>query len=708
MNLKGKLPGRHWLMLGVTAALFGMVAGFVDLKPRVGSNFFFSSDDPQFQESAKIDRMFTSGSQLIVSVASPNISSEHYLDRLAQMTQQLQSIETVTSVESLTDGPKNFKDAEKSPFWNRLLIADNGRSSNVVVFTSNRDSQLLISRVEAIVNKFDAKGFRIEIAGAPYVAEMIRRNLRHDFHMFSLTSVLLFGIAMSVLFRSWKLTLGMLATCTSAVLATLLVQAMFGEKIGILTANLGTIVFVVALSHLVYMTFNWQTLARRGKQESHNLGTKAWRMTLPASFWSMVCASLGFGSLLIVPAKPLRELGLGGVVGTMVALVCAYLMYPAFLNWAGPKETKMVAKEAGSRFWERKFVWVSAAAVLVGVALSFGLVRLNTDSSLLDYFKKGEEPREGLAYVDRNGGSNPLTLVIAAAGGGKLDTKEEYQKMWALQDALEDHKGVGTVLSLPVLMAEGHRHPFAFLLSWNHLLNILNEPKHERVASTFVTKDRRMAAFYLRMIERGRTQPRADVVNELRAVVRRHGFRPVLVGGVYELEGALAKLVESSLVTGLFWLMVFFAGVAWIVARNLRVAAAMIVSLSMVPVYMLGGIGLLDIPVDIISAPATNVCIGMAIDSMVHLVFGVRRAQRDGEKGWSAWVAGREEQWRGIVYSDVIIAAGFAIFALSNFPPTQRFGLVVVAGTVIDILANLFVLPLLGGAAWKVRHRQAS
>src|SRR5205823_14173870 len=87
----------------------------------------------------------------------------------------------------------------------------------------------------------------------------------------------------------------------------------------------------------------------------------------------------------------------------------------------------------------------------------------------------------------------------------------------------------------------------------------------------------------------------------------------------------------------------------------------------------------------------------------VHLMFGVRRAQRDGKKGWSAWIAGREEQWRGIVYSDVIIAAGFGIFVLSDFPPTQRFGLVVVFGTIIDILANLFVLPLLGGTQWNRR-----
>jgi predicted RND superfamily exporter protein len=127
----------------------------------------------------------------------------------------------------------------------------------------------------------------------------------------------------------------------------------------------------------------------------------------------------------------------------------------------------------------------------------------------------------------------------------------------------------------------------------------------------------------------------------------------------------------------------------------------MIISLTLVPLCMLGGIGWLHVPVDIISAPATNVCIGIAIDSMIHLMFGVRRAQRDGKKGWPAWIAAREEQWRGIVYSDVIIGAGFAIFILSNFPPTQRFGLVVLAGLVIDILANLFVLPLLGGASWK-------
>jgi predicted RND superfamily exporter protein len=602
-------------------------------------------------------------------------------------------------------GPRTSKTPE-SPLWTRLLIAENGHSSNVVMFVSNHHPQDLINRIEAVVGKFDAKDFRIEIAGAPYVSEMIRRNLLHDFQVFSLTAFLLFGAVMLVLFRSLKLTLGMLVTCTNAVLVTLLIQAAFGKKIGVLTANLGTIVFVIALSHLVYMTFTWQTLFR-GHTDSGHLGSQARTMTLPASFWSMVCASLGFASLLIVPARPLKELGVGGTLGAVVGFACAYLMYPAFLDWAGAVQKRAQHREKDGHFWQGRFVWICVLTILASAGLSLGMRKLNTDPSLLDYFKEGREPREGLSYVDRNGGSNPLTLVVEAADGSKLDNKEQYEKMWDLQDALEEHKGVGTVISLPVLMAEGHRRPLAFLISWNHLLNIMNEPKYDRVASTFVTKDRSTAAFYLRMNEHGREQPRVDVVNQLRAVVRRNGFRTVLVGGVYELQGQLAQLVASSLVNGLLGLMIFFTVVAWIVGRSLRTTAAMIFGLGLVPVCVLGGIGLLNIPVDIISAPATNVCIGMAIDSMVHLVFAVRRAQHAGVQGWPAWVKGREEQWRGIVFSDVVIGAGFAIFALSSFPPTQRFGLVVLAGTVIDILANLFVLPVLAGAEFGKRLAHA-
>src|SRR5438477_4263720 len=191
------------------------------------------------------------------------------------------------------------------------------------------------------------------------------------------------------------------------------------------------------------MTFNWQTLADRthrlGK-ESPDLAADARRMTFPPSFWSMVCAALGFGSLLIVQAEPLRELGFGGVLGTIVALICSYVMYPSFLSWAVPRRRKVVEAEPSRRFWSRRFVLLSIAVILVSAGLGFGLRRVNTDPSLLDYFKPHQELRDGLEYVDRSGGSNPLTLVVDAADGIKQNTDAAYQKMWRLQGALENYK----------------------------------------------------------------------------------------------------------------------------------------------------------------------------------------------------------------------------------------------------------------------------
>src|SRR6266567_555891 len=664
--------GTHWWMLALTVALFVLVAALVDLKPVVDENFFFSTSDPQFRQSKKIEQRFPSRPEVILTVSSRDISSPRYLGRIQKLTQQVNTIDAVSAVKSLTAGPKNFQDALASPFWSRLLIAPDRRSSNVIVFMEGKDTEKSVKHLERIMHELDEKDFRIHIAGPPYVVEMIRRSLAHDFWYFSLTAVVLFGLTMAAMFRSARVFLGMLATCASAVLLTLLLQSMFGKKIGILTVNLGTIVFVVALSHLVYMTFNWQTLADRGHRlgkESPNLAGDARRMTLPPSFWSMICASLGFGSLLIVQAKPLRELGFGGVLGTVVAFLCAYAMYPPFLRWAVPRRSKIVEAEPSHAFLRRRFVPLSIVVIVVSAALGFGLIRVNTDPSLLDYFKPHQELRDGLEYVDHNGGCNPLNLVVSAADGSKLNTDAAYQKMWTLHGALENYKDVGTVISLPTLLAEGDRTPFSFLISYEKMMEIMAQPKYARVSKSFVTEDRSQAMFLLRMVEARRDKLRVDVVDDLRAIARKHGFKPELVGGIYYLQGRLAQLVASSLVTGLFWLNLLFIVIAWVVARSVRGAVAMIVSLTLVPLCMLGGIGWLHVPMDVISAPATNVCIGIAIDSMIHLVFGVRRAQRDGKKGWPAWVAAREEQWRGIVYSDVIIAAGFAIFVLSDFPP---------------------------------------
>src|SRR5437773_7985382 len=113
----------HWEMLAVTVVLFVLVAALVDLKPVVDENFFFSTSDPQFRQSKKIEQRFPSRPEVILTVSSRYISSPRYLGRIQKLTQQVNTIDAFSAVKSLTAGPKNFQDALASPFWSRLLIA---------------------------------------------------------------------------------------------------------------------------------------------------------------------------------------------------------------------------------------------------------------------------------------------------------------------------------------------------------------------------------------------------------------------------------------------------------------------------------------------------------------------------------------------------------------------------------------------------------
>src|SRR5260370_42318170 len=123
--------GAHWEMLAVAAVLFVLVVVFVDLKPVVEENFFFSTSDPGFGQSKKIEQRFPSQPEVILAVSSRDISSPRYLGRIQKLTQQINTIDAASAVTSLAEGPKSFKDALPSPFSSPLLIAPARTSSNL-------------------------------------------------------------------------------------------------------------------------------------------------------------------------------------------------------------------------------------------------------------------------------------------------------------------------------------------------------------------------------------------------------------------------------------------------------------------------------------------------------------------------------------------------------------------------------------------------
>ena len=195
------------------------------------------------------------------------------------------------------------------------------------------------------------------------------------------------------------------------------------------------------------------------------------------------------------------------------------------------------------------------------------------------------------------------------------------------------------------------------------------------------------------MREAGRTEDRRDIIARVSGYVEESGLETRIIGGSYELQGQLGELIANSLRIGLGGLLILFIGIGFIVSRTIPRTIAMFVCLCAIPLMVLGTMGHLGMPIDIITSPAANVAIAMGVDSMIHLVLRVRRLWPESKTAWEAWSNARAQMWQPVLGATLIICAGFGIFSLSAFPPTQRFGLAVVLGTLTAATMTLVTLP---------------
>ena len=697
---------RRWLepliSIGIGVVSVVVVLNWVDLSPRVESDFFFSREDRQLQAMQEMDRRFPSPQQVLLRVEAPDISADAYISKLEDLSEELADIPGVSSINSIAT-----ENADNSPLWQRLLLNPGDPTSNVIVQVPDPDPASLIPHIESVVEHYAASDFLIEVSGVPYIVELIRRHLFRDLVVFSSAAFLIFGLLVAAVYRNSSIVLGTLTSCLTACAVTLSIAHLLDIAIGLLTANIAVIVFVLTLSHIVFLTSNW----KQSVDESNGRPTVAVRqavqLTFGASFWCMATTLLGFLSLLVATARPLRELGMAGAVGTLTAIVVAYSIYPPFLRSirgaagaAMPVSKRLdIGELLPTRHGSR---WLAGIGLATLIA-AFGFMPLSTDPSLLSYFAPGSDLRDGLEAIDQDGGSSPLNVAVIDPAGHAIDTDEMNAKMWVLQERLETDSSVGVTLSPALLLAQARLAPFGGFMSWSQLLRIMESPLLDRVANSFVTPDHEQGRFMLRMRESGRTEARADVVARVTDHVVASGLEADLVAGHYELQGQLGRLIASSLRIGLGGLLLLFVGIAFIVSRSPRRTTAMVVCLCGIPVIVLGTAGHLGMPIDIITSPAANVALAMGVDSMIHMVMRMRRLTASTANDWDAWLAARAQLWKPVLGATLIICAGFGIFSLSSFPPTQRFGYAVILGTLTAATMALVALPFAATVGLRAR-----
>jgi hypothetical protein len=156
----------------------------------------------------------------------------------------------------------------------------------------------------------------------------------------------------------------------------------------------------------------------------------------------------------------------------------------------------------------------------------------------------------------------------------------------------------------------------------------------------------------------------------------------------------LQSLFSSQIKTlGVVFLAILFMFI--ILFRSFKMAALAIVPNILAATTILGIMGLLGIPLDIMTITIAAITIGIAVDDTIHYVHRFQEEYWVDRNYWFAIMRCHNSIGRAMFYTSIIITLGFSILALSNFIPTIYFGLLTGAAMITALIANLTLLPLL-------------
>jgi hypothetical protein len=129
--------------------------------------------------------------------------------------------------------------------------------------------------------------------------------------------------------------------------------------------------------------------------------------------------------------------------------------------------------------------------------------------------------------------------------------------------------------------------------------------------------------------------------------------------------------------------------------RSLSLALIAIAPNMLAAAMVLGFMGWVGIPLDMMTITIAAITVGIGVDHSIHYIHRFRREFAEDHDYRATLYRCHGSIGRAMFYTSVIIIAGFAILALSNFTPTIYFGLLTGLAMLSALLGALLLLPKL-------------
>jgi len=596
----------------------------------------------------------------------------------------------------------------------------------------NKRNHQNISEIRQVINKY-GENAKIHLGGIPMIADDMMSYIKNDIVVFGIGVFIFIIFTLWFIFRNIKWVIMPLLGCATSVIIMVGLLGLIGWKVTVISSNFIALMLILNMAMNIHVTVRFLQLKKEfpnlTKNEAVLEASKKMMMPILYTVLTTICAFL---SLIFSGIKPIIDFGWMMTLGLIVSLLVTFLLLPCLLNIFSSdneinvKDTeKSVITNILGAIAKKNNILLFSSTFIIIIASIVGILRLEVENSFINYFDKETEIYKGMKKIDDDlGGTTPLNIIIKfpvrqvdekdddefSEWDEDVENDEDKAKYWFTRDKmdkiikahdyLDSLPEIGKVLSFGSILRvaedlnkkELQSLEIAVLYS-----KIPNEIKKE-IISPYISVEDDEARITVRIKDSLENLRRNDLIKKIDSELNtKLGFKRdeyKLAGVLILFNNLLQSLFKSQILTlGIVMLGILF--MFFVLFRNITLSLIGVVPNFIAAFFILGIIGLMGIPLDMMTITIAAITIGIAVDNSIHYIYRFREEFKKINDYDKTLDRCHSTVGIAILNTSITIVFGFSILVLSNFIPTIYFGIFTGIAMLLAMISVLTLLPKL-------------
>lgn len=699
------------------------------------------------------------GNMMVLGFDSDAFYSTQYFNEVAKLHQSLKSINGVTGILSIPDAVSLRNDRDKQqlipekifnypfqtqqeldsakvvfenlPFYKTLLYSDSSNAYLMGVSVNgdtinSKGRTRLINDIMQQVNLFEEKTkTTLHVSGLPFIRTTVGNRIKEEMNWFLIGSLVLSAITLLLFFRSLSAMLMSLVVVGIGVVWSLGTIVLLGYKITLLTALIPPLIVVIGIPNCIYFLNKYHTAYRDTGDKEKALVTMVGRMGIVTLFCN-IAAAIGFAVFALTKSALLQEFGMVAGINIMALFVISLIFIPVVLSYLNPPKNRHT-RYLDNRFLEKLLVrierwtfhhakWVYTVTIVFSVFAIMGIFRLKSEGFIVDDLPKTDKIYTDLKWFEQNfGGVMPLEILVdTKKKNGLLRTTGPISRI----NELSEYIGAGPDAARPLSFAEGlkfakqayydgdilsydipYEGDLAFMGPYlRQKSDSTNTSGVARIISSFMDSSKQIARISVNMKDVGSEKlPKliADYEKKSKEIFDTASYNVTFTGSsITFLEGS--SFIIKGLKESIFWAFLLITLCMLYLFRSIRILICSLIP-NLIPLLITAGVmGWVGISLKPSTVLVFSVALGIAIDVTIRFLINYKQElPHYNNHVAQTLVQTIKHTGISIIYTSLVLIAGFIIFCISDFGGTKALGWLTSLTLVVGTLTNLILLPVL-------------